>query len=90
MITNDAVVSIGIHLLGVGMTLIYIVAMLLTWVVLVPRNEVAMSMVTGWLLVLVFPGTVFFWTMLRVVRSSQKTVFVCFIKVILSSLLVLG
>ncbi len=82
MIVDEIVVNIGIHLLGVFMTLIYAVAMAVTWMVLVPGGAVESLMFSwAWFLVLI-PAMIYFWIMLGVVRSSQKTVFVCFIQVI--------
>jgi len=94
VITNDTVVSIGLHFLGLGLTLSYFAALLLTWVTFM--NFMNFRSPTGmegliWILstivpFVVVPAMLVFWTMVKVVRSSLKVVFVCFVQVMLDGL----
>jgi len=78
VITNDAVVSIGLYLIGLGLTLGYVGDMWLTAALGGTSAYIDLLL----FLFLMIPGTLVFWTMLHVVRSSQKAIFVCFVQVI--------
>jgi len=96
---NDYLVSLGLYLLALGMTVCYVAVMLLCYTEFIGFGFSSTGPAEGlgavWVLLLVVPllmgpGAVYFWTTLEVVRSSQKAIFVCFIQVIHSFMVILA
>lgn len=78
MITNDAVVSIGLFLFAIDVLACYCVAMLVVSVLLSVEYIMALALVALSLI----PFAALLWTIIEAVLSSNNTVFFCFMEVI--------
>lgn len=83
VILNDAVVAIGLALLVVGQTVVYLAVVMVVTIVFVDFSFNGMSF---WTLIFAAlflgPIVILFWINMEVVRSSHKAVVVCFVQVI--------
>lgn len=84
VLLNDGVVAIGLTLIVLGQTMLYLAAMLLVLVVFVGYSWSGFG--GFWIMLFaplfMIPTVVLFWIYVEVVRSSHKAVVVCFVQVI--------